>query len=276
MHWKLCRFCGSPDCCITGPNLGGKSLKWSRFQVASERPRWMVQISSDQWWQTHGQHRNWSFHMNIHLRRSWHRASQLQSFFSGFNMTSVFYWDGIYSRMYQQVCRRRSRGNRGRLLPDLRSGWKWGLIWCLIWDLDPHATAWRLLALYVFAAQADRQRGRLCYGWGWCGICLGRSRGGRLGRWGGLSVGGVKVRVAMIWGVRDGGGGQFEGGDLPLLGLRIGGDAAAVNVSGYSQLLRLMGGAWGRGLSALRVGIRSLAAQSVALFQNCSLTLSDC
>lgn len=56
-------------------------------------------------------------------------------------------------------------------------------------------------------------------------------------------MGGVKVRVAMVWGVRDGDGGQFKGRDFPLLGLRIGGDAAGVNVSGCSELLRLMGGA---------------------------------
>lgn len=80
----------------------------------------------------------------------------------------------------------------------------------------------------------------------------------------------------MVWGVGDGDGGQFEGGDFPLLALRVGGHAAGVDVSGRGELLRLMGGAWGRGLSALRVGIRSPAAQSVALPQNCSLTLSDC
>lgn len=101
-------------------------------------------------------------------------------------------------------------------------------------------------------------------------VCFWRSGGGRLGRWG-LSVG-VKVRVAMIWRVRDGDGGQFEGRHFPLLGLRIRGNAAVVNISGYSELLWLLDGV----CTALRVGIRSLAAESVALFQNCPLILSDC
>lgn len=67
---------------------------------------------------------------------------------------------------------------------------------------------------------------------------------------------GVRVRVAMIWWVRDGGGGQFEGRHLPLLDLRVRGNAAVVNISGYSELLRLLDGV----CTAFRVGIRSRAA----------------
>lgn len=43
---------------------------------------------------------------------------------------------------------------------------------------------------------------------------------------------GVRVRVAMIWRVRDGDGGQFEGRHLPLLDLCVRGNAAVVNISG--------------------------------------------
>lgn len=67
---------------------------------------------------------------------------------------------------------------------------------------------------------------------------------------------GVKGRVAMIWRVRDGDGGQFEGRNFPLLGLCIRANAAVVNISRYSQLLWLLDGV----CAAFRVGIRSLAA----------------
>lgn len=212
----------------------------------SDNQFWSIMTNS---WSTQ---KLWSFHITMYLVRHRHRASELLWYFSDLSMTSVFCCDGIYSLMYQQVCRRRSRGNRGRLLPYLHLGWKQGLIWCLIWDLDSHGTAWRLSAFYIFAAQVDRKRGCLCYRWGRGGICLWRSGGGRLGRWG-L---GVKVRVAMIWRVRDGDGGQFEGRHFPLLGLCIRGNAAVVNISRYSELLWLLDEV----CTAFRVGIRSLAA----------------
>lgn len=67
---------------------------------------------------------------------------------------------------------------------------------------------------------------------------------------------GVKVRVAMIWRVRDGDGGQCEGRDFPLLGLCIRGNATVGNISWCSELLWLLDGV----CTAFRVGIRSLAA----------------
>lgn len=77
--------------------------------------------------------------------------------------------------------------------------------------------------------------------------------GGRLRRWS-LSAG-VRVRVAMIWRVRNGDGGQFKGRHLPLLGLCVRGNTA-VAIIGYSELLKLLDGVG----TAFRVRIRSRAA----------------
>lgn len=66
----------------------------------------------------------------------------------------------------------------------------------------------------------------------------------------------VRVRVAMIWRVRNGDGGQFKGRDLPLLGLCVRGNTAVVITIGYSELLKLLDGV----CTAFRVRIRSRAA----------------
>lgn len=79
-------------------------------------------------------------------------------------------------------------------------------------------------------------------------------KSGSLGRWG-ISLD-VRVSVAVIRRVRDGDGGQFEGRNLPLLGLCIRGNAAVINISWYSELLWLLDGV----CTAVSVGIRSCAA----------------
>lgn len=75
--------------------------------------------------------------------------------------------------------------------------------------------------------------------------------GGRLRRWS-LNVG-VRVRVAMIWRVRNGDGGQFKGRHLPLLGLCVRGNTAVVIIIGYGALLDGV-------CAAFRVRIRSRVA----------------